>query len=1358
MRRARSVLAAIVPLTAAIALSVAALRAADCNENGVPDERDVREERPVLLAPVASPAPATAHEPVLADLDRDGKPEVVLPDSTAGALAVFRPGAAGAFEPPRNVPAGGPPQSVAALDLDGDGDLDLAAGLAQLGQVVTLLQGAGGAFAPGPAADLAGHIASALAAADLDLDGDLDLFAGAFEACCPGNQALVIALRNDGGSKLEAGILLRSSGRSPPLKIAAGDLDGDQDLDLVLTFGDGTGLVAYRYDGDRHRPVASVPGLTRFASGDFDGDGDPDIAAAGPIEPGKVALLWNDVAAGNGFREERQPLPAAVASLASADLDSDGRPDLAGTNQAGRGCDAPAGDAWLALSLGGGRLGWTVSMRADRPLVQAALGDLDSDGKLDLVSLGPPTALIVFRGALATTSRDCDSSGVPDECELEANDCDSNGIPDACDAALADCDGNGVPDSCDPDCDQNGRPDACEIAGGTGADCDRNGILDVCELLARDASANGVPDDCDVSASPSADCNSNGIPDEEDLRPAARLDGLPPLPWLPPATAAVTFWGGIWSLAPADLDGNGSPDLVVALGDACCPPRLAAVYAYRSSGGSLSAPHLASRFEAPLHVLPVDADRDGIPDLVASRWPGPCGDRGGAFLLEGRRPGAFSRPRRLDAGSTPYFALAADLDGDGDEDLACLDANADAGGGQPALRTLAADGQGAFAPWKALPLEGHAAVAVASDVDRDGDLDLALSDQGGLKVSLNAGKGDLAPPQGVAPTQSGRDLVGAGDLDGDGGDELAVAGCGQSGCEVTVWKHSTASVFTRLGQTAAGVYPQGLVLDDVDADGDVDAAVLGVVFPFLSGSNGAAIAILRNPGDARLAPLLPRTLGGTGVPAAALLDLDGDALSELALARTYDPYISVHRNLGGGDFAALALRFVESGGASVAAAGDLDSDGRLDLALAGKFSGELGVLRGTGDGGLGDRRVAWATSNLLFVLSADLDGDADADLAASDGSGIQVLLQDAQALLRPAPFVQTDGPALGLAVGDLDADGDADLAAATPLLVDTVLQVSPGAFAVTDAQPAAGNPVSIVAADIDSDGDLDLATANANPLLADNVTIFVNPGDGKLRPRRNLAVPLFSTSIAAGDLEADGDADLLVTNLDPQALANATLLRNPGQGDLAAAPVPEAPPWALYHAVIEDLGGDGLAELALMGSRGVTLLEARAGGAFQRILECPLYVPAGHLLTADMDRDGDRDLVGTVEDGWLTTVLFVRNDGGALSFDHDATGVPDECEPGAPPRFLRGDADADGTWNITDPVALLEHLFLNSRRLPCRDAADADDDGLLRLTDAVVLLSYLFLGGRQLPAPFPRCGYDPTRDGVECVEFDPCGA
>ncbi len=75
-------------------------------------------------------------------------------------------------------------------------------------------------------------------------------------------------------------------------------------------------------------------------------------------------------------------------------------------------------------------------------------------------------------------------------------------------------------------------------------------------------------------------------------------------------------------------------------------------------------------------------------------------------------------------------------------------------------------------------------------------------------------------------------------------------------------------------------------------------------------------------------------------------------------------------------------------------------------------------------------------------------------------------------------------------------------------------------------------------------------------------------------------------------------------------------------------------------------------------------------------------------------------------------------------------------------EFKRGDVNVDDAFNISDPLAILNYLFL-SRPIKCADAADLDDNEAVDVSDAISLFAYLFLpAGKAPPAPFPACGRD----------------
>ena len=84
--------------------------------------------------------------------------------------------------------------------------------------------------------------------------------------------------------------------------------------------------------------------------------------------------------------------------------------------------------------------------------------------------------------------------------------------------------------------------------------------------------------------------------------------------------------------------------------------------------------------------------------------------------------------------------------------------------------------------------------------------------------------------------------------------------------------------------------------------------------------------------------------------------------------------------------------------------------------------------------------------------------------------------------------------------------------------------------------------------------------------------------------------------------------------------------------------------------------------------------------------------------------------------------------------------------------FLRGDANDDGTVNISDSLRTFDYLFLGGDASACLDAMDGDDDGRINLTDGTYVLNFLFLGGPPPPPPYPVPGLDRTADLLACEE------
>ncbi len=138
------------------------------------------------------------------------------------------------------------------------------------------------------------------------------------------------------------------------------------------------------------------------------------------------------------------------------------------------------------------------------------------------------------------------------------------------------------------------------------------------------------------------------------------------------------------------------------------------------------------------------------------------------------------------------------------------------------------------------------------------------------------------------------------------------------------------------------------------------------------------------------------------------------------------------------------------------------------------------------------------------------------------------------------------------------------------------------------------------------------------------------------------------------------------------------------------------------------------------------------------------------------------NLVGQALEIRLLAVEFVDEqgvDGYQVDFDDVRLSFKTGSTDSTSVTFLRGDVDANGLLEITDPINNLSFQFLGNFSPPCLDAADFDDNGKVEITDPIANLSHQFIGTVPPAAPgAENCGLDATGDELTCESFDVCKA
>jgi Bacterial Ig-like domain (group 3)/FG-GAP-like repeat len=275
---------------------------------------------------------------------------------------------------------------------------------------------------------------------------------------------------------------------------------------------------------------------------------------------------------------------------------------------------------------------------------------------------------------------------------------------------------------------------------------------------------------------------------------------------------------------------------------------------------------------------------------------------------------------------------------------------------------------------------------------------------------------------------------------------------------------------------------------------------------------------------------------------------------------------------------------------------DFNGDGELDLAVP-TYSGNtnfsaISIELGNGGGTFTSApTLPLLSQDAGSVAMADFNGDGKPDIVVTlpdTISGASGTLNEMQVMLGNGDGTFTTGQNISIAdpffvtTGDFNGDGIPDLAVANSNkdTVTILLGIGDGTFTLNSNVVTGIYPISIAVGDFNADGKLDLAVANYGN---DSAVVLLGNGDGTFQPPAGNPMPVGGSpeSIAVGDFNGDGNADLAIVNSNVNTARSGTLtiLLGNGNGTFTQAPVSPATGNLPYSVAVADFNGDGKADL-----------------------------------------------------------------------------------------------------------------------------------------------------------------------------------
>lgn len=764
-----------------------------------------------------------------------------------------------------------------------------------------------------------------------------------------------------------------------------------------------------------------------------------------------------------------------------------------------------------------------VSLSGGQITTGAAAGDVNGDGKLDLVMANQCASNNCSNGVVSVLLGNGDGTYQTPVTYATTGEAEA--------VALADVNGDGKLDvvvvvPCNSDCSSGVVNVLLGNGDGTfqSAVSYSTGGAEAYSLVVADVNGDSKPDLLVVEECSSSSSCSNGLLSVL----LGNGDGT--------FQAATTYSAGGPSpqaIAAADLNGDGKIDVALASGcnNNSCDNGLVSVLLGNGDGTFQGATGYSAVGQGTNSIVIGDVNGDGHPDIVVSNncnSNSSCTNGSFAVLL-GNGDGTFQSGLQYNSGGWyPQSLALGDLNADGKLDIAVSNecgSNYDCQNGGSATVFLG-NGDGTFQQSASYATgsdnfdeeEGPAYSTVfMADANGDGKPDVFITSScsgnsfscvtGSVSVFLGYGNGTLDgavlyQPLGVSPFG-----IATADVNGDGKPDLLIAeACQDSSCN-----NGAVSVLLGNGDgtfQTGGIFSSGgsnalwIATGDVNGDGKTDVVVTNECASNSNCSQGSVAVSLGNGDGTFQNPInYAATSDGQTV---TLADVNGDGKLDIILADECSDSNcdagAVSIMLGNGDGSFQSAVSYNSGGTWTlgAAVGDVNGDGKPDVVVSNEClsqsncpNGLVSVLLGNGDGTF-QTAVTYNSGGLYAnaVQLADMNNDGNLDIVVQNycansnncsNGAMSVLLGNGDGTFQPASSsnIPQGGGWETIVVGDFNGDHKLDVASGES--ESLLLGNGDGTLQTPESLGATGN--GMVEGDFNNDGRPDLALGGVAILL-----------------------------------------------------------------------------------------------------------------------------------------------------------------------------------------------------------------------------------------------------------------------------------